>query len=174
MNEFVAEGDLNSDEKGSGARMNSGKPQLDLIPVRHLRQWWEDEYGLTEYHPKLSELLLLLTEWQMDESDSLPVAWMRFPYAHRPDVVEVLEYGSGKYAAWNWAKGQRWGCTLGSLLRHVECVLKGEEMDEESGCRHWGHIGANLLFLLWFQDNYPEGDDRPPVFKDEPRFLESV
>lgn len=173
-NNVVAEGDLNSDEKGSGARMNAGKTPWELIPLRQLREWWDYEYDLVEHYPSLDKLLVHLIGWQMRQNPlGLIGAWRTFPFDAREDVAKVLEYGSKKYKAWNWAKGQRWGCTLGSLLRHAEKILQGEQVDQESGLPHWGHIGCNLLFLVWFQDQYPEGDDRPPVYSNSEGLAEA-
>jgi hypothetical protein len=163
------EGDLTSAAKGSGARLNAGKEPMDLVPIRFWRLWWEQEYALSAKHPSIAAVILALEAWQEQTRPSaLEEAWESFPYNARADVVKVLEFGSEKYAAWNWAKGQRWGCTLASLLRHVKCLLEeGEILDKDSGLPHWGHIGCNIMFLLWFAAYYPEGDDRPPTYRSQ-------
>jgi hypothetical protein len=43
-------GDVNSDERGSGARFNSGKPRLDLVPIIGLESAAQVfEYGAQKY-----------------------------------------------------------------------------------------------------------------------------
>ena len=160
------EGSIDSSEKGSAARFNEGKPPLELVPIRFWRMWWDFQHALSTDETDLDLVLAFLQTWQEGTDAALSEAFRTFPLDHRPDVVKVLEFGAQKYAAWNWAKGQRWGCTLGSLLRHCEKILQGEILDDDSGLSHWGHIGCNLLFLLWFQTEYKEGDDRPPMGKD--------
>ena len=76
------------------------------------------------------------------------------------ECARVFAWGSRKYAAWNWAKGQAWSIPLGSALRHIVLgVLRGEENDPESGETHRGHVACNLVMLLWFADHYAEGND---------------
>ena len=106
-------GDVNSDEKGSGARFNAGKTDYSLFPL-----------------------------------DTLDGA------------CRVLMYGESKYAAWNWAKGSPWSVPYGSLMRHLNAFMAGEDIDSESGQHHLDHVMCNVMFLIYYRDNYPEGDDR--------------
>jgi hypothetical protein len=75
------------------------------------------------------------------------------------DAARVLTYGSQKYAAWNWAKGQSWSVVIASMLRHIAAMQRGEEFDAESGLPHTGHILCNALFLATFRHTFPEGND---------------
>jgi len=163
--EGVAEGDLDSTERGSAARKNEGKDPMELIPVRMWIAWWSAMYDV-DSSSDLIQFLIVLADWQERNGD-IALAWHRIPPKYREDVLKVLEFGAKKYKAWNWAKGQRWGCTLGSLLRHCRALLQGEGYDEDSGLHHWGHIGCNTLFLFWFREHYMDGDDRPPIYDAE-------
>lgn len=106
-------GDINSDERGSGARFNAGKPDLSLIPLASLQ----------------------------DEA----LVWM---------------YGEKKYKRNNWQKGMKWSIPLACMLRHLGQWQLGEDLDPESGLPHLAHAACNLRMLTYFEDNYPEGDDR--------------
>jgi hypothetical protein len=114
-------GDVNSTERGSGARYNSNKPDLSLIPLCTL----EDEARV----------------------------WM---------------YGKQKYAAWNWAKGMDWSIPLACALRHLSAWQQGEEIDPESGLPHIAHAMCNLRMLTLYSKTYPEGDDRPKQWLQNP------
>lgn len=110
-------GDIHSEERGTAARFNAGKPTLELIPM----------IGLI-------------------------------------DAARVFDYGRQKYAEWNWAKGMPWSAVLGSLLRHLEALQRGEEYDPESGLPHIGHVMCNALMLATYRYTYPSGNDLPAKF----------
>lgn len=81
-------------------------------------------------------------------------------------VVRVLMFGAKKYAAWNFTsgKGLSWTETGECMQRHLNAWLRGEDNDPESGESHLGHIGCNLMFLLYYRmyasKGYAERDDR--------------
>lgn len=114
----MAIGDVESKEKGSGARYNDGKADYSLMPM-HL----------------------------LDE------------------VCHVWTYGKEKYAAWNWAKGMPWSVPYACICRHLFAWFRGERNDPESGYSHLAHVICNVLMLLHFEHSYPEGDDRPELFR---------
>lgn len=86
------------------------------------------------------------------------------PMSSLRTAAEVLEYGTEKYAAWNWAKGMPWSVPYACMMRHLDAWYRGEEIDPESGKSHLGHAMCNLLMLTHYEDFYPEGDDRPPAY----------
>lgn len=156
----VAVGDLNSDAKGSGARKNSNKPQVDLIPIR----FWFERFCMTDYanqHPEVMTSVQALAEFQEGRCNgqelltSLPT-WMIW------ESVPVWEYGADKYAAWNWLKGMPWSVPTGCAIRHlVKMILDHEQLDDESGCTHAGHYACNVQMLSAYYRWYPEGNDMP-------------
>jgi hypothetical protein len=114
-------GDINSNERGSGARYNAGKTRYDLIPLSTLKS-----------------------------------------------AADVFEYGTEKYAPWNWAKGMEWTVPYACLLRHLDAWFRGEDNDPESGLPHIGHALCNLIMLAHYRDVYQEGDNRPKnIFQKE-------
>lgn len=75
-------------------------------------------------------------------------------------AAEVLEFGSKKYSRGNYKKGLPYTGVIDSLLRHVVKFLSGEDLDEETGKSHAGHILCNALILAEMTAIRPDMDDR--------------
>lgn len=78
----------------------------------------------------------------------------------------VLEHGRIKYEANNWRKGIQVSRIIGGILRHLFAILRGEDIDPESGLPHSAHASCGCMFLHWMVKHKPEMDDR---WKDEKR-----
>jgi hypothetical protein len=160
--ETVGVGDVTSDARGSGARFNSGKPPVELIPV-----WLIANYHLNRPHdchnewagPEAWRLLQALGGWQRGIVKAADVLDVMLPWEE--DCAAVFDYGRKKYAEWNWAKGMKWSVPLACAVRHCLAILRGEENDPESGLPHRGHVACNIVMLAQYESSYPEGDDRP-------------
>ena len=76
-------------------------------------------------------------------------------------LVEVLTFGSTKYAERNWEKGMKWTTVIASLKRHLAAIEQGEDYDKESGLLHIDHLQCNAHFLSAYYTIYPQGDNRP-------------
>lgn len=74
-------------------------------------------------------------------------------------AARVFEYGTKKYAPWNWAKGMPWSVVVGCMMRHLAAMQRGEDVDPESGLPHVGHLMCNALMLATFRETFPEGND---------------
>ena len=88
---------------------------------------------------------------------------LKWSYIHWPsmeELVKVMEHGATKYGPNNWKKGLYITEVSESLLRHLFAFLEGEDIDEESGESHWGHILCNAMFLNYMCKFKPEFDDR--------------
>ena len=158
----MAVGDVNSNAKGSGARANGDKVPLDLIPVSVWRNKWRTAMSQHVDGEILMDIMYALQRWQEGEDEPLSSVLS----SHCLDgACRVFEYGAKKYAAWNWAKGMAWSVPLGCALRHMQAVLDGELLDDESGLPHIDHVFSNLIMLDYFETIYPEGDDRP-IFEE--------
>lgn len=76
--------------------------------------------------------------------------WDLLPLAEIEDIVAVYTAGSKKYGDNNWQNLpnglQRYKA---ALLRHLLCYEKGEEFDEETGCRHLAQVAWNAIAMLW-------------------------
>ena len=64
-------------------------------------------------------------------------------------MIRVLEYGSLKYAPFNWQKPMKRDELLDSMQRHLAALIDGKELDDESGLSHIGHIMANAMFYSY-------------------------
>jgi hypothetical protein len=148
-------GDVNSNERGSGARFNDGKPDLSLIPP----------ILLPYADPEQRQLQLALQSLMFEGKVSM-LKDFYYDTLHATDctavTAKVFEYGKKKYAAWNWAKGMAWSVPVACALRHADALwYRGEELDAESGLPHLGHLMCNLVMLLHFVQYYPDLNDLP-------------
>ena len=161
----MAVGDINSTEKGSGARYNDGKTPFHLIPAANLLRFWRGTFEEIDDGYVACHALKCLDFLERGQ----PLLFRQSLYHLSPAVGEaarVFEYGRKKYAAWNWAKGMPWSVPAASLKRHIEAMVDGDRYDEESGLRHVGHIVCNIIMLDHYIDYYPEGNDFP-VFAEK-------
>jgi hypothetical protein len=152
-------GDVNSSERGSGARFNDGKADIGLIPLRLLAEYCDDGSGDGDKSRYLLALRMLGKFQETGDHRVLYTALGAIDFDWR-DCARVFEYGKAKYAAWNWAKGMAWSIPLACAARHLMAVLDGDQyLDVESGLPHDGHFACNIFMLLYYKDNYPEGND---------------
>ena len=74
--------------------------------------------------------------------------WTLLHYPSLLPAVRVMEFGATKYERLNWQNP----CDnpqqhLQSAMRHLLALVGGEEIDQESGCEHSGHIISNMM--MW-------------------------
>lgn len=169
-------GNVNSPEKGSGARYNDGKVKMEYIPMRVLLACMREDLD-----DATLSVVDLVTEFE--ESRDVSYLAQALDIIGFRDVCDVFHYGAQKYAAWNWAKGVAWSIPLACIKRHLMAVATGEQIDPESGLPHFGHVGCNIVMLMHFMWHYPEGNDLPslvcfsapgqePDFADEEPLIE--
>lgn len=85
------------------------------------------------------------------------------PPASMEQMAKVLEFGASKYGDHNWrAAGPNLSLLkiVDSLKRHLLSFEKGQDVDEESGLSHIGHILCNAAFLAQLQEDGTLEDDR--------------
>ncbi len=75
-------------------------------------------------------------------------------------LARVLSFGCHKYAAHNWRGGIAWSRIIGSILRHLFAIMRGEDTDPESGLPHIDHLGCDWMFLSYFMKHRKDLDDR--------------
>lgn len=104
--------------------------------------------------------------------------WSLVDFESFEPMVKVLEYGEHKYSIFknkngdlikgkdisiqdtldlelvssgrnNWKKGFDLLKVLESLTRHLFALLRGEEIDKESGLPHIGHLMCNAMFFSY-------------------------
>lgn len=170
-----AQGDVNSQERGSGARDNGEKPHWGLLPLSQLLPLIHD--GLINEGPNpedpitIEDCLYHMAFFQRtgQGADDL----LRHTIAYLMDimdtdfwnaceeVVRVWEHGEQKYASFNWMKGMSWNSVIACYMRHVKRIQQGDIKDRESGRLHAAHLVCNAMMLVHFASYYPEGNDLP-------------
>lgn len=170
----MAIGSLESQEKGSAARANGGKPDWSLMPLRQialLLRCCPDVPG--PYRESLSQLVIDAAQVQetgrFDDAFNWLLHTTKF-LANELDTsfegalietIAVWEYGKKKYAAFNWMKGMVWSQTIASYMRHIWDLARGEMHDQESGRHHGAHLVCNAMMLVHFMQHYKDGNDLP-------------
>lgn len=92
--------------------------------------------------------------------------WHLLPMDALEEIAKVLEFGAGKYDAWNWADGGgfKYSRLFNSSMRHlVAWFWRKEDLDPETGISHLAHLGCNVLFLLHYvlnKNKFTTNDDR--------------
>ena len=85
--------------------------------------------------------------------DLLDAEWMI-------SVADVLTFGAGKYAAHNWRGGISYSRLIGAALRHLFAIMRGEDIDPESGLPHVSHLSCCAMFLFSMMRHRSDLDDR--------------
>lgn len=159
-------GDVNSGERGSGARYNDGKIDLTLLPP-----WaWEelldraDETGLRKAY--YGREIALLGEFWLGKDDAIEAIIDGLTLDDWCEAASVFAYGAIKYARWNWAKGMPWSVPLACYLRHI-LLADPESADDESGISHRGHAVCNLVMMAHYSGLCRDMDDRPQELRFE-------
>lgn len=162
-------GDINSSARGTGARFNTGKPAMELLPISELARFYHfrESGDLVGIPPSPAvQCLYFLGEFQ-EGGDATPLLNIINILSRLGGIREsahVFDYGRGKYAAWNWAKGMPWSVPIACASRHLQEVIEHGvgSADGESNRTHVGHVLCNVWMLLLYIRTYRQGDDRPP------------
>lgn len=151
-------GDIESKEKGSGARYNDGKPDYSLILISDFAGHLQN----VAYDDGIISILACLGRFQKTHDVyDLYAALSGCTYGDIEESAHVFTYGAKKYAAWNWTKGMNWSIPLACAVRHCMAIIKGEEVDPESNRKHIGHVICNIWMLIHYTKYYQEGNDLP-------------
>ncbi len=79
------------------------------------------------------------------------------------ELAKVYTYGTTKYNSDNWRKGLKWRKdVVGPVFRHLWKWIKGEKIDEESGCHHLAMVLWNICTLIEYERCGVGIDDRNP------------
>lgn len=156
-------GDINSDAKGSGARFNTGKPALELIPLSIIVPFYSKPFAdaapSEQAIARALNALDALGMFQAREGSVYDV--LRELGDHWDGCARVFDFGRRKYAEWNWAKGMAWSIPIACAARHLMAIIRGETHDPESSYLHADHVYCNVVMLLTYAGTFTQGDDRP-------------
>lgn len=160
-------GNIDSNEKGSGARYNSGKPDYSMLLLSDLSEYLANNYS-SDYQDELNVIFWLGQFQKTHDPQNLNKVLETLGMKDIEESTHVFVYGAKKYKAWNWAKGMQWSVPLACAVRHTLSILNGEDVDAESGRKHRGHILCNVFMLIHYTQYYKEGNDLPPkeLFED--------
>lgn len=117
--------------------------KLEEVRVENARKMYQNSFGRIEG---------VDVEPARKDDEGKP-RWSLLPWRALAKVVEVLEYGAGKYRAHAWVEVESAEDRYKeALLRHVAAFASGELIDPESGKSHLAHVACNALFLLHFSE----------------------
>lgn len=75
-------------------------------------------------------------------------------------TAAVLAFGATKYNPHNWRGGISTSRLIAAMGRHYGAILRGEDVDPESGLPHWAHLSCCVMFFSWMVKHRPDLDDR--------------
>lgn len=85
------------------------------------------------------------------KDDSAKRRYSLLPKGTVNSVVDVLEFGSKKYADNNWMKvPDAKARYYDAAMRHLDAWFNGDIKDAETGLPHLAHAICCLMFLMWF------------------------
>ena len=80
--------------------------------------------------------------------------WELLPREDIEDVVKVYTEGANKYGVNTWQNLENgYNRYKAALFRHLLEYEKGNEYDEETGCRHLAQVVWNAIALLHISKN---------------------
>lgn len=88
--------------------------------------------------------------------------WRNFPLFLLKPLMEVAQFGEGKYETYNYLKGGSQNQYLDCIKRHLEKYESPFEndLDDESKVNHLAHVAWNALVAIYMLEQFPELDDR--------------
>lgn len=165
-------------------RFNQDKPRWSLVPNDFIRdELLKAEVKTTEEWRKQHLFLFgrmhrILTTSKGNFNENIEIAWkdiILYSGVTMEEVCQVMTEGAKKYPPHNWQKGFPDSGLIDSCLRHLYAALiKLEEIDPETGCRHVAHAMWNLLALEWQRDNGKGERDMHVDVKPQPVQQEPV
>jgi hypothetical protein len=85
------------------------------------------------------------------------------PPAFNEETAKALSLGARKYKPFNWrATNVEIMTYLNAMRRHLDEVIERNDIDEESGAHHLGHVAANCAIILDARKHGTLVDNRPP------------
>lgn len=85
------------------------------------------------------------------KDDNSKLRYSLLPVGTVNQVVQVLEFGSKKYADNNWQKVENARTRYyDAAMRHMDAWFNGDLKDDETGLHHLAHAICCLMFLMWF------------------------
>src|SRR5574343_1469028 len=99
--------------------------------------------------------------------DQEKLMWSLLDTASIEGLIRVLMFGAKKYSAHNWRKGFDWTRLTDACQRHIAAILKGEDLDPETGELHAYHLLCEAMFLAAHMREGLGTDNRLKVQRSE-------
>lgn len=78
------------------------------------------------------------------------------------EMAKAMRFGADKYGAYNWRRSRvRQMVYLEAALRHIEQLIDGEDLDDESRAAHEAHVMAGMAIIIDARKYNMLIDDRP-------------
>lgn len=97
------------------------------------------------------------TEGTKKDTGKEPISYI--PSEFILGIANVFAFGAKKYSANNFRLGMAHSRVLDAASRHILAILKGEEIDPESGLPHIYHAGCSLAMYDYMRLHHPEKCD---------------
>ena len=97
-----------------------------------------------------------------ERKDEGKLRWRNFPLFLLKPLMEVAQFGEGKYETYNYLKGGSQNQYLDCIKRHLEKYESpfNNDNDDESKVNHLAHVAWNALVAIYMLEQFPELDDR--------------
>ncbi len=83
-------------------------------------------------------------------------------------IASVMAHGADKYGLQNYRTIPIYYRTyIAATRRHLTALLRGEDLDPDSGESHWAHVGANVHVIMGAMDEGTLVDDRGPAERSD-------
>lgn len=91
-----------------------------------------------------------MKEGKKNDRKDHKLRWDLLPLEEIEDIVKVFTAGADKYGPNNWQYlDDAYNRYKGALLRHLVEHDRGNEIDEETGCRHLAQVAWNAIAMLY-------------------------
>ena len=99
------------------------------------------------------------------KDDGGKLRWDLLPLDVVEKLVEIYEFGAGKYGENNWRTIENgYKRCRAALFRHLTAYDKGERVDPESKKSHLAHAAWNALSMVYFDSlDHPSNVIEPPA-----------
>lgn len=137
-------------------RFNKGKPRHELVPSFAMEK-------LVEVYTRGAHKYSV---YKTEHDKLIKGADIPFEDLGSFDNLQLVEDGAN-----NWRLGQDWLSSMGSVKRHIADWEKGIDMDPDPAMKtfHLANAAWGLFSLLEFYKIYPEGDNRPHKYLNQPK-----
>jgi len=137
-------------KKIKGKRYNKGKIRYELISNIALKE-------IAEVYTKGAHKYTIYGD---DDGNEINGSEIPFKESYKYNVI--------KDGADNWRNGFNWMDCIASTKRHIEKFIENIDYDEELNTLHLGNACWNLMTIIDFYKTYPQGDDRPKRYLNQP------